>query len=88
MRVLGGDALDPAEVAADLTPWWRTHLAELPSAEFARPGWLRAALLDSVIRRGWVERVGRHEAGQWLYRLTAFGRALVTAARAAEGAPA
>lgn len=73
LRVHGGEGADPADVAADLTDWWRERLATLPDGDFPAPKWLGSTKRDSTIRRGWIARTGRIAQGQWLYRLTDLG---------------
>ncbi len=79
LAVLGGEDGDPVAVARDLTPWWAEKLRTLPSDEFPRPAWLKARMLESLLRRGWLEQTGRVVGGAWVYRFTAFGRAVRTA---------
>lgn len=66
-----------AVVAADLSPTFRTILLACPDEDFARFGHLKLArVIDSIVRRGFIEACGYHRNGQWQYRLTAFGRAV------------
>ena len=81
-RIPFGDGEDAPVVAADLSPSWRSMLAEAPEGDFPPFGMLtKAKILDSALRRGFVERCGYHHAGQWQYRLTAYGAAVAVAVR-------
>ncbi len=73
-------------IAADLTPWQRNRFLELPIDDFPRPDWLKAKILDSWIRRGWIERCGYHRDGAWYYRLSLRGLG-IQAALGAKRAP-
>ena len=76
VRVLG-DGEDARVVAADLSPTIRTILRDAPKGDFAPFGHLKVAkIIDSALRRGFIERCGYHRGGQWQYRLTAYGEAL------------
>jgi len=81
MKVMGGEESDPAAVAANLSGWWRDRFSELPAGDFARPQWMITRMLDSAVRRGWIEACGYHRGGKWFYRLTHFGAAIAEALR-------
>jgi hypothetical protein len=80
-RVLGGEDGDPRSVADTLSHWWRERFREFPAGDFPRPDWLKARMLDSAVRRGWIETCGYHRGGKWFYRLTHFGAAVAEAVR-------
>lgn len=68
---------DAKVIALDLSPTLTAILADAPTTEFAKFGHLKTAkIFDSAIRRGFIEACGYVHAGQWQYRLTAYGRAV------------
>jgi hypothetical protein len=72
-----GDGEDARVVAADLSPTMRMILKHAPDGDFARYGYLaKTKILDSALRRGFIERCGYHRDGQWQYRLTLYGTAV------------
>jgi len=70
-----GVSLD--EIAGDLGRTIRDFLVAAPTSAFPKFGTLKRypRFLDSLIRRGIVERLGLVD-GEWSYRLTSFGVAL------------
>jgi hypothetical protein len=75
-----GDGEDVRVVVAGMTPWWRARLKDLADEDFPRPDWLKSYMLESLLRRGVIERCGYHRGGRWYYRLTLYGAALKAAA--------
>lgn len=66
-----------AVVAADLSPSLQSVLRDCPDSDFPRHGFLKVAkILDSAVRRGFIEPCGYHAGGLWQYRLTDFGKAV------------